>query len=108
MSKLLRSKSFLKVATSPRAPGADTLGLAFQEAHEAVAQFGAEGLQRGQEETQEVVEQAVSSAPVQETRSMVPEVNVDTQLRNIYNQARGNVNPILVPNQATRAAVGSQ
>jgi len=108
MSKLLRSKSFLKIATSPRAPGADTLGLAFQEAHEAVAQFGGEALQRGQEETQEAVEQVVSSTPVQETRSMVPEVNVDTQLRNIYNQTRGNVNPILVPNQATRAAVGSQ
>ena len=113
MSKLLRSKSFLTIATSPRAPGADTLGLAFQEVHEAMAQFGGEAIQRGQEETREAVNETVSSAPVQEALSVVPETsNVNNQISNIYNktlnQNRGDVSPILVPNASTRAAVGSQ
>lgn len=109
MSKLLRSKTFLKIATSPRAPGDDKLGLAFQESYEAIAQFGGETIQRGQEETRETIKEVASSAPVQQAISQAPEINIDDRLKGIFNSAtRGNISPILVPNQSTRASVGSQ
>ena len=109
MSKLLRSKAFLKIATSPRAPGDDKLGLAFQESYEAIAQFGGETIQRGQEETRGTIKEVASSAPVQQAISQVPEINIDGKLRGLFNSAtRGDVSPILVPNTSTRAAVGSQ
>ena len=110
MSKLLRSGTFLKIATSPRAPGGDSLGLAFQEVHEAMAQFGGETIQRGQEETRDAIQEVQSSAPVQQAVAQVPNIATTTnnQIRDVFNQARKDVSPILVPNASTRAAVGSQ
>jgi len=110
MSKLLRSGTFLKIATSPRAPGGDSLGLAFQEVHEAMAQFGGETIQRGQEETRDAIQEVQSSAPVQQAVNQAPDITTTTnnKISNIFNQARGDVSPILVPNASTRAAVGSQ
>ena len=114
MSKALRNPGVMKVLLASREPGGDAFGQALQfmqtSAQQVLGQMGvtpassvvpvkSEGPFKISPETRQVRDRAITN---------IKNINIPNVTPPASTGSAANISPIIVPNQATRTAVGSQ